>query len=232
MTPQHHVPEHVAIIMDGNRRWARKHGKPSLEGHRVGYQAFKKVAYAALDRGVKVLSAWAFSTENWKRTKREVQFLMRLMEWVLKEEIAEFSRNNVRLVVTGRLHELSPRLQKLIADSMNLTRNNTRGILNVMVNYGGRTEIVDAVRAIARAKLDPDKIDAALISKHLYQPELPDPDLIIRTSGELRLSGFMPWQGEYSELIFSDKLWPDFTPKDFDVALAEYARRDRRFGAK
>jgi undecaprenyl diphosphate synthase len=232
MTQPNHVPEHVAIIMDGNRRWARKHGKPSLEGHRVGYQTFKKIAYTALDRGVKVLSAWAFSTENWKRTKREVQFLMRLMEWVLKEEIAEFSRNNVRLVVTGRLHELSPRLQKLIADTMNLTRNNTRGILNVMVNYGGRAEIVDAVRAIARAKPDPDRIDADMISKHLYRPELPDPDLIIRTSGELRLSGFMPWQSEYSEYVFSDKLWPDFTPKDFDMALAEYARRDRRFGAK
>lgn len=232
MNERHSIPEHVAVIMDGNRRWARKHGKPSLEGHRAGYKTFKKVAYAALDRGVKVLSVWAFSTENWKRTKREVQFLMQLMEWVLKEEIAEFAQNNVRLIVTGRVHELSSRLQKLIADTMNLTRNNTRGTLNVMVNYGGRAEIVDAVRAIARAKLDPDSIDADLISQHLYQPELPDPDLIIRTSGETRTSGFMLWEGEYSEYVFSDKLWPDFTTKDLDAALAEYARRDRRYGAK
>lgn len=216
--------------MDGNRRWAKKHHRPSLEGHRAGYRTFKKIAYAALDRGVKVLSVWAFSTENWKRTKREVGFLMSLMEWVLKEEIAEFAHNNVKLVVTGRLHELSPRLQKLIADTMNLTRNNTRGTLNVLVNHGGQAEIVDAVRALARSKPDPESIAADLISQHLYHPELPDPELVIRTSGEQRLSGFMLWQTAYSELVFSEKLWPDFTPRDLDACLAEYARRERRFG--
>lgn len=218
--------------MDGNRRWARKHGKPQLEGHRVGYQTLKKIGDAALDRGIKYLTVWAFSTENWKRTKREVTFLMRLLEWVLREEVAEFNRKGVKLMVTGRIHELSSRLQKLIADATNLTRDNTRGVLNVLLNYGGRTEIVDAVRAIVRARPDPDSVDAGLISKHLYQPDIPDPDLVIRTSGEYRLSGFMPWQSEYSEYVFSEKLWPDFSTKDFDDALKEYSRRDRRFGSK
>jgi len=230
MTANVKVPQHVAIIMDGNRRWAKKHGKPSLEGHRQGYRTFKKIAYAALDRGVRVLSAWAFSTENWKRTKREVQFLMNLLEWVLKEEIAEFAQNNVKLLVTGRLHELSPKLQKLIAETMNLTRDNTRGILNVMVNYGGHAEIVDAVRAITLAKPDAETIDERLIAAHMYRPDLPNPDLVIRTSGEQRTSGFMPWQTNYSELIFSQKLWPDFTPRDLDSCLAEFARRERRYG--
>lgn len=218
--------------MDGNRRWARKRGKPALEGHRQGYLTLKKIGDAALDRGIKCLTVWAFSTENWKRTKREVQFLMNLLEWVLREEIAEFNRKNVRLVVTGRVHELSAKLQKLIADAMNLTRQNTRGILNILLNYGGRTELVDAVRAIIRARPDPDSVDAKLISEHLYQPDIPDPDLVIRTSGEMRLSGFMPWQTEYSEFLFSPKLWPDFTPSDLDACLAEYAHRDRRFGGK
>ncbi|MFH0829002.1 MAG: polyprenyl diphosphate synthase [Candidatus Kerfeldbacteria bacterium] len=232
MSSVHTVPKHVAIIMDGNRRWARKHGKPALEGHRIGYQTLKRIGDAALDRGVKYLSVWAFSTENWKRAKREVQYLMRLLEWVLREEVADFHRKNVRLVVTGRIHELSTRLQNLVADAMNLTRQNTGGVLNVLLNYGGRTELVDAIRAIVRSKPDPDRIDTSLISKHLYQPDIPDPELIIRTSGEMRLSGFMAWQAEYSEFVFSPKLWPDFTPKDFDEALAEYSRRERRFGGK
>lgn len=230
MTPQQHAPRHVAIIMDGNRRWAKQHGKPVLEGHRAGYLTLKKIGDAALDRGVKVLTVWAFSTENWKRTKREVRFLMQLFEWVLRDEIADFHRRNVRLLVTGRIHELSKGLQNLIADAMNLTRGNTRGILNVLLNYGGRTELVDAVRAILRSRPVPETVDAELISKHLYQPELPDPDLVIRPSGETRLSGFMPWQTEYSEFVFSKKLWPDFTERDLDAAIKEYHRRDRRFG--
>ncbi len=230
MTSHHKAPRHVAIIMDGNRRWARKHGKPTLEGHRVGYQTLKKIGDAALERGVKILSVWAFSTDNWKRAKREVTFLMGLLEWVLKEEIAEFHRKDVKLLVTGRIHELSARLQNLIADAMNLTRENTHGILNVLLNYGGREEIVDAVRAIVRAKPEAESVDERLIEKHLYRSELPDPDLIIRTSGEQRLSGFMPWQLAYSELVFVDKLWPDFTPKDLDAALEEFRRRERRFG--
>ncbi|MBI4092641.1 MAG: di-trans,poly-cis-decaprenylcistransferase [Candidatus Kerfeldbacteria bacterium] len=227
-----HTPQHVAIIMDGNRRWARKNSIPALEGHRAGYKTLKKIGDAALDRGIKFLTVWAFSTENWKRAKREVSFLMNLLEWVLREEIAEFNRKNVRLLVTGRIHELSTRLQKLVADAVNLTRDNTRGALNVLLNYGGRAEIVDAVRAIVRAKPDADSVDETLITKHLYQPDIPEPDLVIRTSGEHRLSGFMPWQTEYSEYVFSEKLWPDFTAKDLDAALEEYRRRERRFGGK
>jgi undecaprenyl diphosphate synthase len=186
----------------------------------------------ALDRGVKYLTVWAFSTENWKRAKREVSFLLHLFEWALREEIAEFHRKNVKFVVTGRLYELSEKLQTLIEDAMNLTRNNTRGVLNVLMNYGGRAELVDAIRAIVRSRQDPELIDEKLISQHLYHPEIPDPDLVIRTSGEHRISGFMPWQTEYSEFVFSEKLWPDFTPHDFDLAIEEYARRDRRFGGK
>ncbi len=232
MTQHHKIPRHVAIIMDGNRRWAKKHRQPALEGHRAGYLTLKKIGDAALDRGVKILTVWAFSTENWKRAKREVQFLMNLLEWVLRDEIAEFHRKNVRLMVTGRVHELSSRLQKLVTDAVNLTRDNRRGVLNVLLNYGGRGEIVDAVRAIVRAKPDPETVDARLIGQHLYQPNLPDPDLVIRTSGEYRLSGFMPWQTEYSELVFSDKLWPDFTPADLDAAINDFQQRDRRFGRK
>ncbi len=226
------TPQHVAIIMDGNRRWAKKHRKPALEGHREGYRTLKRIGDAALERGIKYLTVWAFSTENWKRTKREVAFLMNLLEWVLREEVAEFHRKKVRLVVTGRVHELSGKLQKLIADAVNLTRDNTRGVLNILLNYGGRAEIVDALRTIVRSRPDPDSVDAGLIAKHLYQPDIPDPDLVIRTSGEMRLSGFMPWQTEYSELIFSPKLWPDFTAHDLDACIAEYADRDRRFGGK
>lgn len=221
---------HLAIIMDGNRRWAKQHGRPAMEGHRAGYRTLKTIGDAALDRGVKVLTVWAFSTENWKRTKREVQFLFRLMEWVLREEVADFHRRGVRLVVTGRIHEMSKRLQSLIADAMNLTRENTRGVLNVLINYGGRAELVDTVRAIVRAKPDADQVDEAMVSAHLYRPELPAPELVIRTSGEQRLSGFMPWQTEYSELVFSEKLWPDFTTKDLDACLSEYRRRERRYG--
>ncbi|MBI4426249.1 MAG: di-trans,poly-cis-decaprenylcistransferase [Candidatus Kerfeldbacteria bacterium] len=232
MTLHHNLPQHVAIIMDGNRRWARKHRQPAFEGHRAGYRTLKRIGDVALERGIKYLTVWAFSTENWHRAKREVQFLLNFVEWVLREELVEFHRKGVHLVVTGRLHELSAKLQKLISDAMNLTRDNTRGVLNVLLNYGGRAEIVDAVRAIVRAQPDPDSVNAELIASHLYHPEIPNPDLIIRTSGELRLSGLMPWQAEYSELIFVEKLWPDFTARDFDACLAEFARRDRRFGTK
>ncbi len=230
MTHPLRIPHHVAIIMDGNRRWARKRGLVPYQGHRAGYQTLKRIGDAALERGVKVLSVWAFSTDNWKRAKREVTFLLHLLEWVLREEIAEFHRKGVRLMVTGRLHELPKKLQSLIADATNLTRQNTRGILNVLLNYGGREELTDAVRAIVRSKPDPETVDERLIGGHLYSPELPEPEFVIRTSGEQRLSGFMPWQLTYSELYFSDKLWPDFTARDLDVALAEFARRQRRFG--
>jgi undecaprenyl diphosphate synthase len=230
MTSHHTVPKHVAIIMDGNRRWARKRGKPAFEGHRAGYQTLKKIGDVALERGVKYLTVWAFSTENWQRAKREVQFLLNFVEWILREEVAEFHRKGVRLVVSGRLHELSAKLQKLITDAMNMTRDNKRGVLHVLFNYGGRAEIVDAVRAIVRARPDADAIDETLIAAHLYHPEIPDPDLVIRTSGEQRLSGLMPWQVEYSELHFSPKLWPDFTVKDFDEALRDYESRQRRYG--
>ena len=221
---------HLGIIMDGNRRWAQQRGLPSLEGHRRGYAVVKKLGDWAIARGIEVLTVYAFSTENWKRTKTEVKYLMKLLELALSKDIDELNRKNIRVTVIGRVKELPERLQNRIAAAVAKTKDNTAGTIQLAINYGGRAEIVDAVKKIVRSAKKNSVITEASISQALYTAQQPDPDLIIRTSGELRTSGFLAWQGAYSELMFIDKNWPDFNERDLDKALDEYKRRQRRFG--
>lgn len=226
-----HGVRHLGIIMDGNRRWAKKRGLPSLEGHRRGYATFKKVGEWCLDRSIDILTVYAFSTENWNRSKKEVNYLMKLLSLALSSEVDDLHRKNIRISVIGRVKELPKHLQKHIASAMELTKNNTRGTLQLAINYGGRLEIVDAVKKVMRTAKSVSAITEASLSEAMYTAQQPDPDLIIRTSGEQRLSGFLAWQGVYSELLFVEKNWPDFNERDLDSALAEFSRRQRRFGS-
>ena len=218
--------------MDGNGRWARRRGRPASFGHRAGVRAIKRVLEACEELGVHVLSIYAFSTENWARPRAEVRALMRLFHETMQREIDEMHRRGVRIVVSGSREELSSRMRQRIDEAMQLTANNTNGVLNVCLNYGGRAEIVDAVRKLISDGLAPQEVDEAAISARMYQPELPDPDLIIRTAGERRVSNFLLWQGAYAEMLVSETLWPDFGVEDLKAALADYAARVRRFGAR
>lgn len=226
-----HGVRHLGIIMDGNRRWARRHHLPSLEGHRRGHEAFKRVGEWCLNRGIEILTVYAFSTENWNRSKREVNYLMQLLSLALSKEVDDLHRKNIRISVIGRIQELPAHLRRHIRQAMALTKNNTRGTLQLAINYGGRAEIVDAVKTIFRTAKRASSLTERSISEALYTAHQPDPDLIIRTSGEQRLSGFLAWQGAYSELLFVNKLWPDFNERDLDAALREFGRRHRRYGA-
>jgi len=226
------VPRHVGIIMDGNGRWARRHGRPASFGHRAGVRAIKPVLQACEDLGVHVLSIYAFSTENWARPRAEVRALMRLFHETMLREIDEMHRRGVRIVVSGRRRDLSARMQERIDEAMQRTAMNTNGVLNVCLNYGGRAEIVDAVRSIVADGITAEHVDEAAIAARMYQPDLPDPDLIIRTAGEHRVSNFLLWQGAYAEIVVTDTLWPDFGPDDLKAALVEYGSRIRRFGAR
>lgn len=225
------VPRHIAIIPDGNRRWAKERGLPIFRGHKRGVEVFEEIGAAALDRGVQYITFWGFSSENWKRSKREVAYLMKLFKWIFTNKIDDFNNRNVRINVLGRVDEFSKELQRCIHAAMRITKNNTRGVLNLALNYGGRAEIIDMVKKALRNKLAPQAVTEASVARLMYSDSIPDPDLIIRTSGEQRLSGFLPWQQTYSELYFSKKYWPDFTEKDLDCAIREYNARQRRFGA-
>jgi len=224
------LPRHIGIIMDGNRRWARSRDLPTLEGHKIGYEKVKKVGDWCLKRGIKILTVYAFSTENWNRSKEEVSYLMDLLKKALRDDINELHKKNIQVRVIGRLKELSKDLQKAIEEAIELTKNNTKGILNIALNYGGRVEIIDAIKNIIKRKIAPERVTEKVVSDNLYMADLPDPDLIIRTSGEYRLSNFLTWQSSYSELYFIKKHWPDFSEKDLDEAIEEYLRRTRRFG--
>jgi len=224
------VPKHIAIIMDGNRRWAREKGFPTLEGHRKGYSMVKKVAQWCLDRNIKILTVFAFSTENWNRSKKEVSYLMNLLKYGLRNDVSIFNKKNIRLNVLGRIEELPKGLQKEIKRAVEKTKNNTKAVLNLAINYGGRAEIMDAIKRIIKKGLLAAKITESLIAQNLYTRSMPDPDLIIRTSGEIRTSGFLTWQGVYSELYFCKTYWPDFSEADLDKVIAEYQKRQRRFG--
>lgn len=228
--PSDRVPKHVAIIMDGNGRWAKKRGLPRGEGHRHGVENLRRILRAAGEAGVEILTIYAFSTENWKRPKYEVEMLMRLLEMFMDRELDELHANGVQIRHIGELDGVPPRLQKRIREGLELTKNNTRLILNVAFNYGGRDEIVRAVRRIVDEGYKPDEITEDLISSHLYTCGLPDPDLIIRTSGEMRVSNFLIWQGSYAELYATSTFWPDFDEVEFGKALEAYERRRRRFG--
>ena len=229
------VPRHVAVIMDGNGRWAKQRGRPRLFGHRAGADSLRAVLRACRDRGVEYLTVYAFSTENWVRPADEVGGLMSLLKTFLKKDEHELHENQVRLRVTGRMEDLPKAVRGELERVMEATKNYERWHLILALSYGGRTEIVDAVRKIAaRAKageIEPERIDEATISGHMYLPDVPDPDLMIRTSGELRLSNFLLWELSYAEFYFTPTLWPDFREADFAAALEEYTRRQRRYGA-
>jgi undecaprenyl diphosphate synthase len=218
--------------MDGNGRWARRRGHPASFGHRAGVRAIKRVLEGCEELGVDVLSVYAFSTENWSRPRAEVRALMRLFHETMQREIDEMHRRGVRIVVSGRRDELSGRMRDRIDEAVARTANNTNGVLNVCLNYGGRAEVVDAVRKLVKEGLPAERIDEAAISSRLYVPDLPDPDLIIRTAGESRVSNFLLWQSAYAEILVTETLWPDFGVEDLKAAIAEYNTRIRRFGGR
>jgi undecaprenyl diphosphate synthase len=218
--------------MDGNGRWARRRGHPASFGHRAGVRAIKRVLGACEELGVHVLSIYAFSTENWTRPRAEVRALMRLFHETMVREIDEMHRRGVRIVVSGRREGLSARMRARIEEAESRTLNNKKGVLNVCLNYGGRAEIVDAVQKLVAEGLPADTVDEEAISARMYNPDLPDPDLIIRTAGEKRVSNFLLWQSAYAEMLVTETLWPDFGVDDLKAALADYASRVRRFGGR
>ena len=218
--------------MDGNGRWARRRGHPASFGHRAGVRAIKRVLQGCEDLGVKVLSVYAFSTENWSRPRAVVRALMRLFHETMQREIDEMHRRGVRIVVSGRRDELSAKMRERIDEAMNRTALNTGGVLNVCLNYGGRAEIVDAVRRLIEDGVSASDVDEAAIAARLYVPDLPEPDLIIRTAGESRVSNFLLWQSAYSEMLVTETLWPDFDVPDLKAAIADYGSRVRNFGGR
>lgn len=221
------IPNHLAIILDGNRRWAKKRGLTSAEGHREGFITLQKIADKALEKGVKNLSVYAFSTENWTRSKEEIGFLMTFLRKMLKKEIANLHKKDVRFLWFGNSDKLDKKLVDELKSAEELTKNNTKGTFCLCFNYGGRAEIADA----ANKALQSGKITEQSITDNLYGGySVPDIDFLIRTSGEMRISNFMLWRAAYAELYFTNILWPDFSYKDLDEALAEYANRKRRFG--
>lgn len=224
------VPRHVAIIMDGNGRWAKARGLPRTEGHRQGTENLRKILRACVEFNIEILTIYAFSTENWARPAAEVQMLMKILEMVIDRELKDLDANGVQIRHIGELRGIAPGLQKKIRQACEYTRHNDKLILNVAFNYGGRDEIVHAVKRIVEDKVPAEKIDEALISRYLYTSDLPDPDLIIRTSGELRVSNFLIWQGAYSELYSTPTYWPDFDKDALRSALIAYGQRKRRFG--
>ena len=228
------LPQHIGIIMDGNGRWAKKRGLPRSAGHKVGAETFRKITKYCSKIGVRYLTVYAFSTENWKRPMEEVSFLMNLFEQYLNEALRDFQEENIKIKFLGDKSGFSPNLQKLINDVEQTSSSKTGMTLNIAMNYGGRDELVKAVKEISAdvksGVLDVEKINADVISERLYTAGQPEPDLIIRPSGEFRLSNFLLWQGAYSELVFMNVLWPDFSEKDLDLAIDEYSNRNRRFG--
>jgi len=221
------IPGHVGIIPDGNRRWAKSHGLQAIQGHERGFRQVKEIADKAFDLGVEVLSIWGFSTENWDRNQVEIDYLMSKFVQLIKEESVKLNEKNIKLIVSGRRDRLPIDLVKAIETAETLTVSNSAGTVNLCLDYGGRQELLETVNKLLKQKKS--EVTFEDIVTNLYH-QLPDLDLIIRTSGEQRLSGFMPWQGVYSELLFIDKHWPEFGPDDLAAAVLEYGRRERRFG--
>ena len=229
------LPIHIGIIMDGNRRWAKSQGKPVAFGHKAGAKALENIVRYANKIGLKYITVYAFSTENWKRSEEEVGALMALLQNYLTEYSKRADSENIKIRILGDITALSEGMQKSIKDCIERTKNNTGITFSIALNYGGRPEIIEAIKNISKDiknnKIDENEINEELISKYLYTKDIPDPDLIIRTSGEQRLSGFLAWQSTYSELYFIQKNWPDFTEDDLDEAIKEYKKRNRKFGA-
>jgi undecaprenyl diphosphate synthase len=222
--------KHLAVIMDGNRRWAKDNGLPPFEGHRQGYDKMKEVGQWCIDRGITTLTVYAFSTENWNREDQEVSYLMDLLYKAVTSEVAEFNKRGIKLKIIGTRERLSEKLVKAIADAEEQTKNNAKGVLNICLNYGGRLEIIDAVKKIIQQGTPIEQITEKTISDNIWMAGQSDPDLIIRTSGEQRLSGFLTWESVYSEFLFIDKHWPAFSEADLDEAVNNYNNRHRRFG--
>ena len=234
MALSENVPQHIAIIMDGNGRWAKKRGLPRTAGHSAGGEAFRRIANYCRTLGVKYLTVYAFSTENWKRSEEEVGGIMRLLATYLREALRDMEKNHVRFCFFGDLSRLSPELRKLCLDAQSHSCEYHEVQVNFCLNYGGRDEIIRAVRAyaadVAAGKKNPDELTEDVFSSYLDSAGVPDPELVIRPSGEMRVSNFLPWQTVYSEFVFMNVLWPEFGPSDLDAAIAEYQRRNRRFG--
>jgi undecaprenyl diphosphate synthase len=228
--PTSTIPHHIGIIMDGNGRWAREHGLLRLEGHRAGTENIRRVLEACGEYGVKIVTIYAFSTENWQRPLEEVRGLMKILEGVLEREVESLHREGVKLRHIGELEGLSDSLREAVLNAIELTKDNDRLTLNVAFNYGGRSEIVRGARKLVEMNVDPSDVDEELFSQYLYTAGLPDPDLIIRTGGEMRLSNFLIWQSAYAEYYSTPTYWPDFDKEELYRALQAYAKRDRRFG--
>ena len=235
MFDKQYMPRHIAIIMDGNRRWAKAQGKPASFGHKAGAKTLEKIVRYANKIGLEYITVYAFSTENWKRTEEEVKALMTLLQSYLDDYSKRADTENIRVKILGDISALAPGMQKSIYNCMERTKDNTGVTFNIALNYGGRDELVKAIKNIAQevkdGKLDVQDISEEMVSNNLYTKGEPDPDLLIRTSGELRLSNFLPWQLVYSEFLFIEKNWPDFTEEDLDNAIVEYEKRTRKFGA-
>lgn len=228
--PENDIPVHVAIIMDGNGRWALARGLPRLAGHRAGTENLRRIIEACVEFGIKYLTIYAFSTENWGRPPEEVRGLLRILEDVIDRELIELHKQGVQLRHMGRLERLRPSLRKKVMSAVEMTRSNTRLVLNVAFNYGGRDEIVQAIQHMIADGLKAEDITVEVVNRYLYTAGVPDPDLIIRTSGELRVSNFLIWQGAYSEWYITPTYWPDFDKNALWKAIEEYQRRDRRYG--
>lgn len=224
------IPQHVAIIMDGNGRWAEQQGLPRLEGHRVGVDCLRNVVEMLADKGVKHLTVYAFSTENWNRPAEEVDGILDILSDAIRSQTQDLHENNVRIKVIGKASELSESLQRDVAFAQELTKDNSRITLNVAFNYGGREEILEAVRSVLRDGLQPEDLDEEVFSRYLYTAHCPDPDLIIRTGGEFRTSNFLLWQSAYSEYYYTPTLWPDLDTAELEQVLEAFSQRQRRFG--
>jgi undecaprenyl diphosphate synthase len=228
--PADKMPRHVAMIMDGNGRWALARGLPRMAGHKAGTENLRRVIRSTAEFGIKYLTIYAFSTENWGRPPEEVMGLLHILEDVIDRELAELNKEGVQLRHIGRLERLNPKIQKKVLHAIELTRNNDRLILNVAFNYGGRDEIVQAIQKMMHDGVRPEEVSDELVGQYLYTAGVPDPDLIIRTSGELRVSNFLIWQAAYSEWYITPTYWPDFDKAEYRRALETYAQRDRRYG--
>lgn len=224
------IPNHVAIIMDGNRRWAKERNLPTFEGHQKGYNKLINSPDWFFSRGVKIVSFYAFSTENWNRSPEEVNYLMKIIKIGIEEQTENAIKKDYKILISGRVDDLPGDLPESCLSAVNRTKNGAKVIVHICLNYGGRPEIIDAVKKIVKNNIELEQIHEGMIRKYLYNGDLPDPDLIIRTSGEQRLSGFLLWQSAYSELVFLKKYWPDFEELDVDLVLREYNERQRKFG--
>lgn len=224
------LPVHIAMVMDGNGRWAAKRGLPRLAGHRAGTENLRRVIRACVEFGIKYLTIYAFSTENWGRPKEEVDGLMQILADVIDRELEELNEEGAQLHHIGHLDRLSPELRAKVQHAVEVTRNNDRLVLNLAFNYGGRDEIVCAIQEMIKEGIRPEDVTPEVVSQHMFTAGMPDPDLIIRTSGEMRMSNFLTWQSAYSEWYFTPTYWPDFDRDELRKALVEYSRRDRRYG--